>query len=61
MRCGCAMTATRVTTPADEEGADVEGAKEAKVVVVSVYGHFGQSWALLCLMVATSMAHITVK
>ena len=61
MRCSCAMTASRVTPPADEEGVDVEGAKEAGGVVVPVCGRFGRRWALLCLMVAVFMAHIGGK
>ena len=43
MRWGCAMTASRVTPPADEEGADVDGVEEAKGVTVSVRGYFGRS------------------
>ena len=41
MRCNCAMTASRVTPPADEEGADVEEAEEVGEVAVSVHGRFG--------------------
>ena len=52
------MTASRVTPPADEEGADVEGAEEAGGVAVFVCGSFGRSWALLRLVVVVSMAHI---
>ena len=58
MRCSCAMTASRVTPPVDEKGADVEGAEEAGGVAVSVCGRFGRSWALLHLIGAASMAHI---
>ena len=61
MRCSYAMTASRVTLPVDEEGADMEGAEEAGGVDVSVRGCFGRSWVLLRLMVAASMAHITEK
>ena len=61
MRYSCTMTALRVTPPTDEEGANVEEAKEAGRVTVAVCGHFGRSWASLNLMVATSMAHITAK
>ena len=50
------MTASKVTPAANEEGA-----KEAGGVDVSVRGCFGQSWASLSLIVAASMAHITVK
>ena len=61
MRCSYAMIASRVTPPIDEEGADVEGVKKAGGVTISVCGCFSQSWASLRLMVAASMAHITVK
>ena len=61
MRCSYAMTTSRVTPLADEEGAAVEGVEEARRVAVSVYGRFGQSWALLCLMVVAFMAHIGEK
>ena len=59
MHCSYAMTALRVTPPADEEGADVEVAKEAEGVAVSVCGRIGRSWTSLRLTVAASMAHIT--
>jgi len=36
MRSSYAMIASRVTPPADEEGADVEGVEEAGGVTVSV-------------------------
>ena len=55
------MTALKVTPPADEEGADVEGAEEAGGVAVSVRGCFGRSWVSLRLTIAVSMAHITDK
>ena len=55
------MTALRVTPPADEEGADVEGVEEAGGVAVSIHGRIGQSWASLYLTITASMAHITVK
>ena len=61
MRCNCAMTASRVTPPADEEGADVEEAKEVGEVAVSVHGRFGRSWASLHLTVVASMSHIGEK
>ena len=51
----------RVTLPAKEEGADVDGPEEAGGVTVLVHGCFGQSWALLPLVVATSMAYMTEK
>ena len=37
----CAMTASRVTPPTDEEGADVEGMEESRGVVFSIRGCFG--------------------
>ena len=43
MCCSCAMTLSRVTPPADEEGADVEGAEEVGGVIVSVRGRFSRS------------------
>ena len=43
MHYNCAMTASRVTSHADEEGADVEGAEEAKGAAVFVHGRFGRS------------------
>ena len=55
------MTASSVTPPSDEEGVDEEGAEEARGVTVSVHGSFGRSWALLCLTVVASMAHIGEK
>ena len=55
------MIALRVTPPAKDEGAKVEGVEEARGVVVSVHGNFGRSWASLRLTVATSMAHMTKK
>ena len=36
MHCSCAMTALKVTPPADEEGVDVEGAEKTGRVVVFV-------------------------
>ena len=55
------MTTSRVIPPADEEGADVEGAKEVGGVAVSVSDYFGRSWASFHLTVAASMTHITIK
>ena len=60
MRISFAMMTSRVTPPV-EEGAEVDGAEEAGGVAVSVYGYFGESWALLCLTVTALIAHITVK
>ena len=55
------MTASKVTPPVNEEGADMEGTEEARRVAVSVRGRFGRSWASLRLMVVVFMAHITGK
>ena len=58
---GVSTTASRVTPPADEKGAEVEGAEETGGVIVSIHGRFSRSWASLHLMVVASMAHITVN
>ena len=42
-RWNCTITTSRVTPPADEEGANVEGAEEVGGVTVSIRGCFGQS------------------
>ena len=55
------MTTLRVTPPAEEERVDVEGAKEAGGVVISVCGRFSQSWASLCLTDAPLMAPMIEK
>ena len=61
MDCSCAMIASRVTPPVDEEGADVEEAEEAGRVTVSVRGRFSRSWASLRLTIAASMEHMTER
>ena len=61
MLCSCAMTASRVTPPAEEENADVEGAEEVGGAVVCVWGHRGLSCASLRRTVVASMAPITEK
>ena len=43
MRYNCAMTALKVTPPANEKGADMEGAEEAEGAAISVHGRFSQS------------------
>ena len=43
MHSSCAMTASSVTPPTEEEGAEVDGAKWVGGVVISVRGHFGPS------------------
>ena len=57
----CAMMALRVTPPAEDERAKVDGAVEAGGVVVSIQGRLGLSCASLCQMVAVFMALITMK
>ena len=61
MHTSCAMMASSVTSPAEDEGAEVDGVVKPRGVVISIRGHLGLSYALLCQMVATSMAHITKK
>ena len=61
MHYSYAMTASRVTPPADEKSADMEGVEEAGGAAVSVRGRFGQSWVSLCLTVALSMVPMTEK
>ena len=61
MRTSYAIMASRVTPPAEDEGAEVDRAEEAEGVTVSVRGRLDRSWALLRLTVAASMALITVK
>ena len=61
MCTSCAMKASRVTPHAKDEGVEVDGAKEAGGVVVSIQGPLGLSCASLLLKVATSMALITVE
>ena len=41
------MIASRVTSPAEEEGVEEEGTTEAIGPVGSTRDHFGQSWASL--------------
>ena len=61
MHKSCAMMVSRVTPPAEEEGAEVDGVEEAGGDTVSVHGRFSRSWASLRLTVAASMAHMTGK
>ena len=41
MHLSCAMMASRVTPPAEEEGAEVDGVERAGGVTVSIRGRFG--------------------
>ena len=61
MCTSCAIMASRVTPPAEDEGAEVDGAIEVEGVTVSIRGHLSQSCASLYLIAATSMALITIK
>ena len=58
--------AAKVTPTAEEEGVEVEGAKEEGVVgstwsVVSVLGNFGRNWASLRQTEPVLMAPMVVK
>ena len=61
MRTSYAMMALRVTPPTEDEGAEVDGAKKAGRVVVSIWGHLDLSCTSLCQTIAASMALIIVK
>ena len=61
MHTSYAMMASSVTPPVEDKRAVVDGAVEAEGVAVSIWGHLSLSCALLCLMVAASMAHIIGK
>ena len=58
MRTSCAMMTSSVSPPAEDEGAEVDGAIEARGAVVYVWGCLGLRFAVLCQTVAASMAHI---
>ena len=53
--------ASSVTIPAEEKGAEVDGAVEAGGMAVCIWGCLEQSYAKLHLTVAASMAHMNVK
>ena len=55
------MIASRVTPLAEEEGAEVDGAKEVKGAAVCVWGCHNLSYVSLHQTVAASMAPITKK
>ena len=61
MCTSCAMMASRVTPPTEEEGAEMDGVEDVERVTVLVRGRFGQSWASLYLTVAVSMTHMVGK
>ena len=59
MRSSCAMTASNVTPPLKEEGAEVDGMEGARGVIVLVRGRFDRH--LLRRTNAALMAPMTVK
>ena len=61
MRISYAMMALRVTPPAEEEGAEVDGVEEAGGVAILVHGRFGRSWTLLHLTATMSIVHMIEK
>ena len=61
MRSSCTMTASSVTPPLKEKGAEVDGMEGAGGVVILVHGCFSRSWASLRRTDATLMAPMTVK
>ena len=61
MHTSCAMMSLRVTPPTEDEGAEVDGAVEARGVAVSVRGCLERNCAILRLTVAVSMAHMNMK
>ena len=61
MSTSCAMMASRVTPPTEEEGAEMDGVEDVERVTVLVRGRFGQSWASLYLTVTVSMTHMVGK
>ena len=61
MHTNCAMMASSVTLPTEDKGAKVDEAIKAGGVVTFVRGSLGLSCALIHLMVAAFMAHITMK
>ena len=61
MHTSCAMMASSVTPPAEDEGAKVDGAVDAGGAIVYVWGCLCLNCATLHRTVATSMAHIYVK
>ena len=61
MRTSCAIMASSVTPPAEDEGAEVDGVVEVGGVTVSIQGRLDLSCASLRQTVATFMAHMTVK
>ena len=61
MHTSYAMMAKRVTQPAEDEGAEVDGEVEVGGATVLVRGCLERSCAVLRLTVVTSMAHMNMK
>ena len=61
MCTSCAMIASSVTPPAEDNGAEVDGVVEAGGAVVCVWGCLGLSYAALRLAVAAFMSPIMEK
>ena len=61
MRTSCAIMASNVTPPAEDEGAEVDGVVEVGGVTVSVRGRLGLSCASFRQTIVAFMAHMTVK
>ena len=61
MRISCAVMASSVTPPTEDEGPEVDGAVEAGGAAVCVWGYLNRSCATLYCTVAASMAHMNVK
>ena len=59
MRTSYVMMSLRVTPPIEEEGADVDGAIEARGI--AVLDHLEHSYTSLRLTIAKAMAHMTWK
>ena len=61
MRTSCAIMASNVTPPAEDEGAEVDGVVEVGGVTVSVRGRLDLSCASFRQTIVAFMAHMTVK
>ena len=61
MHTSCAMMASNVTPPAEEEGAKVDGAVEVGGAIVCIWGYLERSYAKLHFTVAAPMAHMYEK
>ena len=61
MRTSCAMMASSITPPTDDEGAEVDGAVEAGGAAVFVWSYLDLSCASLRRTIIAFMAPITEK